>query len=368
MSAQRTYDGLVLVDTHTPYEVRKFPYQSPKDNEITVNVKWTSSSPLHVHQADGGLLVEYPMQTGSTGVGIVVEVGPEATHFQVGDEVFGFTPPKWRTHQEYCTAPGWMFGKIPPGLSPEEAATIPENLVTAFNTISTDLKLPTPWPKPRGYSPALARSRILIWGAASSVGQLTIQVLRYYGYQHIVGTASPKHHAYIKSLGAAAVYDYRSPSVVDELLASAQGGGDEKGPGGFPLIVDCIGSRDGSLAPLAKIAQQGSIVAVMLPVIISRLDGGGKKTYSMDAGGSAAWAPGVEVSGVRTHFYHHKNEMFREKLQTEIIPALLAQGVVKPNRYRVIEGETLLERAKRALDAVREGVSGEKLVWRVSNE
>lgn len=60
--------------------------------------------------------------------------------------------------------------------------------------------------------------------------------------------------------------------------------------------------------------------------------------------------------------------MFREKLSTEIVPTLLAQGVVRPNRYRVIEGETLLERASKALDIIREGVSGEKLVWRVSNE
>jgi hypothetical protein len=46
---------------------------------------------------------------------------------------------------------------------------------------------------------------------------------------------------------------------------------------------------------------------------------------------------------------------------------LLAEGIVKPNRYRVIEGETLLERAQIALDTLRrKEVSGERLVWRVS--
>lgn len=63
-----------------------------------------------------------------------------------------------------------------------------------------------------------------------------------------------------------------------------------------------------------------------------------------------------------------QNPLFREKLQTEIMPALLAQGVVKPNRYQIIEGKTLLERATKALNAMREGVSGKKLVWRVSDE
>ncbi|KAJ2976358.1 hypothetical protein NUW58_g8106 [Xylaria curta] len=146
MSHQRTHDGLVLVDTQAPYEVRKFPTVSPKGDEIMVNVKWTASTPLDLHQADGGLLVQYPMRTGSTGAGVVVEVGPDVKHFEVGDRVFGFAHQKdeWRTHQEYATAPEWVFGKIPERFSFEQAVTLPENLVTAFNTISADLKLPTP--------------------------------------------------------------------------------------------------------------------------------------------------------------------------------------------------------------------------------
>ncbi|KAJ8127605.1 hypothetical protein O1611_g6030 [Lasiodiplodia mahajangana] len=352
MSEQRTHDGLVLVDTRAPYEVLKFPTISPEGNEIMIHVKWTASTPLDLHQADGSLLVEYPMQTGSTGVGTVVEVGPDVKHFKFGDVVFGFAPPgpKRSTHQEYSVAPEWMYGKIPEGLSLEEAATVPANLVTAFNTIATDLKLPTPWPKPDGYQPPRADERILIWGAASSVGLYTIQVLKYYGYRHIVATASPKHHTYLKELGASEVYDYRRPTVVDELLRGAQG---SEGPA-FPLIVDCIGSQEGTLAPISKVAQGGSTVAVMLPVILKHARKDTAPEYSMDATASVVWARGVNVAGVRTHFYF-RNEMFREKLQTEIIPTLLAQGIVQPNRYRVIEGATLLERAKRALDVMREG-------------
>jgi NADPH:quinone reductase-like Zn-dependent oxidoreductase len=194
---------------------------------------------------------------------------------------------------------------------------LPENLVTAFNTISTDLKLPTPWPKPAGYQPPRADERILVWGAASSVGQLTIQVLRYYGYRHIVATASSKHHAYIKGLGASEVYDYRSPTVVEDVLKSAQG--DSKPA--FPLIVDCIGSQAGTLAAISKVAQRGSTVAVMLPVIVEHATSNDTPQYSMDAGTSVAWAEGVNVSGVRTHFYWKVSALktvygFRELTQT----------------------------------------------------
>ena len=47
---------------------------------------------------------------------------------------------------------------------------------------------------------------------------------------------------------------------------------------------------------------------------------------------------------------------------------MLEQGVVQPNKQRVVEGKTLLERAQKALDLLKDqAVSGEKLVWRVAD-
>ena len=43
------------------------------------------------------------------------------------------------------------------------------------------------------------------------------------------------------------------------------------------------------------------------------------------------------------------------------MPTLLAQGVVRPNRRKIVEGATLLERAQKALDILRrKEVSGER--------
>lgn len=56
-------------------------------------------------------------------------------------------------------------------------------------------------------------------------------------------------------------------------------------------------------------------------------------------------------------------------MQCEIIPALLNQNIVRPNPHRVVEGETLLERAQDAIVLLRnKAVSGERLVWRVSDD
>ena len=51
------------------------------------------------------------------------------------------------------------------------------------------------------------------------------------------------------------------------------------------------------------------------------------------------------------------------------MPTMLAQGVVKPNAQHIIEGKTMLERAQRAMNALRgKEASGERLVWRVADE
>lgn len=57
----------------------------------------------------------------------------------------------------------------------------------------------------------------------------------------------------------------------------------------------------------------------------------------------------------------------KNHLQPEIIPSLLEQGIVKPLRQRVVEGNTLLERATNALNLLRSRApSGERLVWKVA--
>jgi hypothetical protein len=62
-----------------------------------------------------------------------------------------------------------------------------------------------------------------------------------------------------------------------------------------------------------------------------------------------------------------QNKFFKENLQSVIMPTLLEQGVVKPNKVKIVNGKTLLDRAQAAMNALRKRQqSGERLVWRVS--
>jgi len=132
------------------------------------------------------------------------------------------------------------------------------------------------------------------------VGQYALQVLRYWGYRRVIATASQAQHATLVKYGAIKCFDYRSPNVVKNIL-SWSASSNELGPS-IPFILDCIGSKDGTLAPEAKLAVKGTRVAIMLPVIVKHASTG-EPEYSLEAQGEADWAKGVIVRGVRTHFY-----------------------------------------------------------------
>jgi NADPH:quinone reductase-like Zn-dependent oxidoreductase len=151
--------------------------------------------------------------------------------------------------------------------------------------------------------PPRADEPILVWGAASSAGQQSLQVLKYYGYCHLIATASTVHHDYLRDLGATEVVDYKDPKVAELILEAAAKARGDKRPL-LPMVIDCIGSQKGSLEAIAKVAQKGSTVAVMLPVILIHATNDRAPEYSMEVAEAASWADGVEVRGVRTHFVY----------------------------------------------------------------
>jgi NADPH:quinone reductase-like Zn-dependent oxidoreductase len=296
-----THAAVVTVATRAPLQTHQVPTVAPSDGEVRIRVEWTASTPLDLHQADGGLLVKHPQVLGDGIAGTIVEVGPGVKRLRVDEKVFGFT---WRSQQEkahqiYATAPENLLAVMPDGFTMQEAVTLPNNFVTAYHTLVTDLGLTLPWPKPSDHRPERAEDPILIWGGSSSAGQFALQVLKYFGYRNLLATASPRHHDFLRSYGAAQIFDYNDPDVAKAILSS----GKRSTEPAIPFILDCIGSRDGSVRPIARITQSGAKVAVLLPVIIRDATETEAPEYTFDVLASAEWANGVEAIGVRTHFY-----------------------------------------------------------------
>ncbi|KAJ4397144.1 hypothetical protein N0V93_001368 [Gnomoniopsis smithogilvyi] len=362
------HQAVVIVQPRAPLEILEVDTIQPAEGEIVVRVIWFASTPLNLHNADGGTLVKPPHIMSGCFAGEVALLGDLSSHPQdlhVGDKVFGFAfaESKQRPMQEYITIPAYFCGKVPEGLSLQAAATVPSNFVTAVHTVTKDLGLELPWPVPQGWAPSeeVRDAPILVWGAASSVGQYALQVLKFWGYRNVLAVASRRHHDTLRGFGAAVCFDYTQQDVVQQILSKEAD---------IPYIIDCIGSLEGTLTPLSKIAGHGSKVAVMLPVIVTHASSTQVPEYEMDVGKvlEGGWKEGVEVRGVRTHFYT-ENEFFKDHLQPNVMPELLARGLIQPNKQKIVEGATLLERAEKALALLRErDVSGEKLVWRVADE
>lgn len=197
---------------------------------------------------------------------------------------------------------------------------------------------------------------ILVWGGSSSSGQFTIQVLKYFNYSNIIAVASKRQHDLLRSLGATKTVDYTDADAVDQIKAL----------GRIPLIADCIGSRDKSLAPIAAFAEAGAKVAILLPVIVRDASDTEEPIYSFDPKDVGIdWKEGVVTIGVRTHFYQN-NKFHAEMLQRVIMPTLVEEGAIVPNKVRVVEGSDALDSATKALSLLRGRlVSGEKLVFKI---
>ena len=327
-SVPPTHPAVAITGVRQPLSIISEPTTPPSADQVLVHVQWTSSSPLELHEADGGLLLtpdNMPFILGGCYGGVVAALGPTTANstttrrLRVGDKVFGFAhaAPSERGFQTYITTASHQVSKLPPNLTLAEAVTVPTNLVTAIHATTTDLGLPLPWPVPPAGSTTppveLSGAPILVWGAASSVGLFALQVYKHWGYGDVIAVAAGRHHEMLAGLGARHCVDYQLPDAVEQILAlvPAQAGTGRRPR--FPYILDCIGSLEGTLRPLTRIAERGSRVAVMLPMINVHACDEVEPQYEMDVANvlEGQWREGVELKGVRTHFYQKVSQLVR---------------------------------------------------------
>lgn len=104
------------------------------------------------------------------------------------------------------------------------------------------LPLPSHNPEPSG-------DVVFVWGGSSSVGAMVIQLAVASGAK-VVATASRHNHELVKSWGASAVVDYKSPSVVEDVVGAVK-----ELKGNFVGTYDAISTKD-SYAHAVPIAEK----------------------------------------------------------------------------------------------------------------
>ncbi|GAA2670464.1 MULTISPECIES: NADP-dependent oxidoreductase [Actinosynnema] len=164
----------------------------------------------------------FPLVPGWDVAGVVRRVGLAVEGFAPGDEVFGYQRKDHVQHGAYAeliAAHERGLAHKPAGLSFEEAG----GLALAGSTALQALRR-------IGVGPG---DRVLVHAAAGGVGHLAVQVARLLGAERVLGTASPRNHAFLAGLGAEPVaYGDALVDNVAEVL-----GGDAR----VDAVLDCAG-------------------------------------------------------------------------------------------------------------------------------
>lgn len=227
-----------------------------------------------------------------------------------------------------------LASKIPDSVSYTDAAVLPLALATAAEALYEPQYLGLPLPS---MDPAPAGKILLIWGAASAVGLAAVQLAVASGVS-VIATASRGNMELVKSLGAREVFDYRSPSVVQDIVAAIVSAEEE-----FVGAIDPISVPD-SLEKVKEVLIQA---------------GGGRKicvTLPVDAKG----LEGVEVLSIRAGEIFG-NEKLCKAIYGEFVPRGLESGRLKTVPEALIVGKGL-EMVHKGLDRHKEGVSARKVV------
>jgi NADPH:quinone reductase-like Zn-dependent oxidoreductase len=171
----------------------------PTAGEVLVRVEAAGVGPWDawVRAGKSGLDQSLPLTLGSDISGTVAALGPGVSGFQIGDQVFGVTNPRFiGAYAEYAAARAGMLAPKPNRLTHVEAASVPVVAVTALQMLFD-------------HAQVQAGERVLIHGAGGGVGGFAVQLALGAG-AYVIGTEAKRGADYAKSLGAQEVIDIDS--------------------------------------------------------------------------------------------------------------------------------------------------------------
>ncbi|SFD82548.1 NADPH:quinone reductase [Paenibacillus catalpae] len=194
------------------FTMADMPVPQPGPGEIRVQNKAISLNPADYKMAaNGNPAWQYPFIPGLDAAGIVDAVGEGVTRWAVGDRVAyhgSFMKPG--TYAEYSVTNARTAGRIPQGVSYEEAAAFPCAGLTAYQALIDKMNVK-------------AGRSILIHAGAGGVGGYAIQLAKLLGASPILTTASEANNEYLQQLGADVVIDYHTEDVAARVKEATNG-------------------------------------------------------------------------------------------------------------------------------------------------
>lgn len=184
-------------------EIREVAKPAPKANQVLIRVEAASITlaDCAFRKADpfitrlfNGLLRPRNLVLGSDIGGVVEAVGREVTRFAIGDAIFGTVGSALGGCSDYvCVAEDAAIVRRPEKLDAGQGAGLSYSYLTAMPFMRDEAKV-----KPG--------DRVLINGAASSIGLVAVQLARYFGAQ-VTAVCSGRNAELVRSVGADRVID-----------------------------------------------------------------------------------------------------------------------------------------------------------------
>jgi NADPH:quinone reductase-like Zn-dependent oxidoreductase len=190
----------VVIGEGGSLKIEQVAKPEPKAGEIRVKVRAASVNPVDWKigmRADPAAR----LIPGRDLSGVVDAVGADTQGFKVGDAVIAIAP--GGSYAEYAVMPAKIAAPKPTKMSFEEAAGIGVVGETAYRAIVTVANVQ------KG-------QRVLIHGGAGGVGSSAVQIAKARG-AHIIATASPRNHDFLRKLGADEVIDYNTTKFEDKV-------------------------------------------------------------------------------------------------------------------------------------------------------
>jgi NADPH:quinone reductase-like Zn-dependent oxidoreductase len=177
------------------------PRPEPGEGEVLIRVRAAGVTPTELHwypttqRADG--TPRKGAVPGHEFSGTVAGLGKGAAGFELGQEIYGLND--WFADgatAEFCLTQPQNIAPKPVTLSHPAAATVPIGALTAWQGLLERANI----------QPA---ERVLVHGAAGSVGIFAVQLAHLHG-AHVIATASSGNLEFVAALGAHEVIDYRA--------------------------------------------------------------------------------------------------------------------------------------------------------------
>jgi len=220
------------------------PVPQPREGEVLIRVAAAGINRADIMQRMGF----YPPPTGAPTIygleaaGTIVGLGSGVDHANLGQPVCALLA--GGGYAQYCTVDAGQCLPIPPNLSMEEAAALPEALFTVWTNLFE-----------RAY--AVEGDTVLVHGGTSGIGTMAIALGKLFGLRVLVTCGSDEKCAAAVRLGAAHAINYKTHDFVTE-VARLTGGK------GVHAVLDLVGG-DYVARSLRCLADEGRHVTIAVP-------------------------------------------------------------------------------------------------------